>query len=383
MQVYKLSQLYCRYVQDQTAEAVNEHLVSKDSFAKIQAVYPDKLYTPNFFIRIALVLLTAVAILFSAALFSLFFLSSDSSVVAGLIFMAIVSYATLEWFIRKKGFYNAGVDNTLMIATLLFITIAFFVADFSVDIRLVSAVSILLCGWLCVRFADAFMAILSFVFLYIFLLSNFTKMGSSMQMLSPILMMAFSLIVYLVFQRLRRPKGFMVYKRCLNAITLCALLSFYFSGNYFVVNSLSMELFGSSLAASNLMAGLFWTFTVSIPVLYVIAGVIRKDRQLIRTGLVLIAVAIYIVRYYFAILPLEVTMLIVGVLLIGVSYLFIRYLQHPKHGFVFKAKRANAIPVEHAESLLTTESFGATAPAETGFQFGGGSGGGGGATGSF
>ena len=382
MQVYKLSQLYCRYVQEQAAEAAGEHLVSKDSFDKIKAAYPDKLYTPNFFVRIALVLLTAVAILFSAALFSLFFLS-DNGVVAGLVFMAVVCYAALEWFIRKKAFYNAGVDNTLMLAILLFVTIAFFVADLSIDIRLVAAVSILLCGWMCIRFADAFMAVLSYVFLYVFLFSNLVEMGSTVQMLSPMLMMAFSALVYFAFQRLRKPQGFALYKSCYNAITLCALLSFYFSGNYFVVNSLSMEMFGSSLAASALMAGLFWSFTVSIPVLYVIAGVIRKDRQLIRTGLALIAVAIFIVRYYFAVLPLEVTMLIIGTLLIGISYFFIRYLHNPKHGFVFKPKVAHAIPIEHVESLLTTESFGATAPVETGFQFGGGSGGGGGATGSF
>src|SRR5688572_29844483 len=283
MQVYKPSQLYNRHVQGQASEAVEEHLLSGESFQKIKEAYPDTLYTPNFFIRIALALLTAVAVLFSAGIFGLMFWSSDDSVISGLVFLALVCYAALELFVQKKWFYNAGVDNTLMVAILIFIAAAFFVADFSFEIRLLSAVMTLLCGWLCLRFTDAFMAVLCYVFFFVFLFTNIIEFGSLARMIAPILMMVCSLTVYIIFQRLNAD-NFNSYHGCYKAIVLCALLTFYLSGNYFVVNELSIELFGSPLTTSAFMAGMFWFFTIAIPLLYVGFGVVKKDKLLIRTG---------------------------------------------------------------------------------------------------
>ena len=383
MQIYKPSQLYNRHVQERASEAVEEHLLSGDSFQKIKEAYPDTLYTPNFFIRIALVLLTAVAVLFSAGIFGLLFWSSDDSIISSLVFLGLVCYAVLELFVRKKWFYNAGVDNTLMVSIVVFIAAAFFVADFSFNTRLLSAVMILLCGWLCLRFTDAFMAVLCYIFFFIFLFANIIEFGSLARMVAPILMMVCSITVYIVFQRLSVVHNFNSYNGCYKAIMLCALLSFYLSGNYFVVNKLSIELFAVPLTTSTLMAGMFWFFTVAIPLLYLGFGVVRKDKMLIRTGLLLIAAAIFTVRYYYAIFPLEITMFIAGMLMITTSYGVIRYLRIPRYGFVFKIKNAGMNLVEQAESLITADRFGTTASVETGFDFGDGSGGGAGASGKY
>lgn len=384
MQIYKPAQLYNRYVQNQTSEAVAEGLISASSFQKIKEAHADTLYTPNFFIRVALVLLTGVALIFSTALFGMLFWSSDSSIIVGLVFMAMLCYGALELFAGNKKYYNAGVDNALMIAILLFITSAFFVNDFYMNTRLVSMVMMLLCGWLCLRFTDAFMAVLCYLSFTFFLFSNLIELDGLFKLIAPLVIMACSAVVYFMFQRLRRKaKDFHSYHRCHTAVALFALLTLYVSGNYLVVNGLSIELFGAPLTTSNFMAGLFWVFTIAIPFIYVAAGVATKDRLLIRTGLLLIAAAVYTVRFYYDILPLEITMFILGMILITASYASIRYLHTPKQGFIFKKKKSGAIPVEQVESLLTAEQFGAAAPVEAGFEFGGGSGGGGGATGSY
>lgn len=383
MQIYKPSQLYHRYVQEQASGAVEEHLISDNSFQKIKEAYPDTLYTPNLFIRIALALLTAVAVLFSAALFGLIFWSSASSTISSLVFLAFMCYATLELFVQKKWFYNAGVDNMLMVAILAFISAAFFVADFSFNTRLILAVLVLLCGGLCLRFTDAFMAVLCYVFFFMFLFTNIIEFGSFARMLSPMLMMICSITLYAVFQRLRAAGSFSSYHDCYKAITLCALFSFYLSGNYFIVNELSIELFGGPLTTSRVMAGMFWLFTIIIPPLYVSFGVVRKDKLLIRIGLLLIAAAVFTVRYYHAVFPLEISLFIAGMLLITASYVLIRYLNTPRYGYIFRIKTADSIRAEQAESLITTERFGAAAPVETGFEFGGGSAGGAGASGKY
>src|SRR5215203_4733407 len=110
MQIYKPSQLYNRHVHEQASDAVEEHLLSRESFQKIKEAYPDTLYTPNFFIRIALALLTAVAVLCSAGILGLMFWSSDDSYMSSLVFLAFLCYGALELFVQKKWFYDAGVD---------------------------------------------------------------------------------------------------------------------------------------------------------------------------------------------------------------------------------------------------------------------------------
>ncbi|HZF66098.1 MAG TPA: hypothetical protein VEZ55_16520, partial [Chitinophagaceae bacterium] len=281
-------------------------------------------------------------------------------------------------------YYNAGVDNALMISVPAFIISALLFNDTSVDSRLVSAVLMLLCGWLSLRFTDALMAVLCYISLTYFLFSNFMELDSFIKPIAPILVMISAAVVYGLFQRLRsHKKDFHSYHRCYTHIAQFALLTLYASGNYLVVSGLSIEMFGTPLTTSNFLAGVIWFFTIAIPFIYLAAGVAKKDRLLIRTGLLLIAAAVYTLDFIYALFPLEITMSLVGMILITVSYACIRYLRIPKHGFVFRNKRSGANTIENVESLLTAEKFGATAPAEAGFEFGGGSGGGAGATGRF
>ena len=241
-----------------------------------------------------------------------------------------------------------------------------------------------ICGWLCYRFTDAFMAVLCYLSFTSFLFSNLIELGGIFKLITPLVIMASAAMVFGMFQRLRRgSKDFDSYHRCYTALTLFALLMLYVSGNYLVVNGLSIELFGTPLTSSNFMEVLFWLLTIAIPFIYVAIGIVRKDRLLIRTGLLLITAAVYTVRFYFAILPLEITMFLAGMILITVNYAAIRYLRTPRRGFIFKKKKTRAIAIEQVESLLTVDQFGATAPAEAGFEFGGGSGGGAGASGKF
>ena len=73
MQAYNYSDLYNKYVDEQATEALQTACISNESYNRILQAYPSKLYTPNYFIRIALGLLTIVAVLFSGLLLWLLF----------------------------------------------------------------------------------------------------------------------------------------------------------------------------------------------------------------------------------------------------------------------------------------------------------------------
>src|ERR1700733_8268156 len=110
MQAYSKIDLYNKYTREQAREALHTGCISTGNYNKILQAYLSKLYTPNYFIRIALGLLTVVAVVFSGLL--LWLLSSASSSVAittVLIFLAILCYIAIEVLLKNKQYYNAGV----------------------------------------------------------------------------------------------------------------------------------------------------------------------------------------------------------------------------------------------------------------------------------
>ena len=120
MHSYSATDLYNCYIQQEADEAFDTGILNKESNNKIKTAYPCNLYTPNFFIRIALSLLCIVCVTFAAALFFLITYSSSDDIISGILFfMFLICYGLLEFFVKRKKYYNAGIDNTLQVFTII------------------------------------------------------------------------------------------------------------------------------------------------------------------------------------------------------------------------------------------------------------------------
>ncbi len=73
MIAYNTTDLHNRIIQQQASEAFRASCIGEASLAGILKAHPDKLYTPNYFIRLALGALTFVVVLFSIFLAVLLF----------------------------------------------------------------------------------------------------------------------------------------------------------------------------------------------------------------------------------------------------------------------------------------------------------------------
>ncbi len=82
-------------------------------------------------------------------------------------------------------------------------------------------------------------------------------------------------------------------------------------------------------------------------------------------------------------MPVEIEMLIAGVVLIAVSYALIKYLKTPKSGFTSEDLYPFKRNTLNAEALIIAETFDKQQPTQNSGLYGGGSGGGGGATGEY
>jgi uncharacterized membrane protein YgcG len=363
--------------------------ISADEKEKLNSLYPVGFYSPNLFVRIGLFILTAIIAIFTMGIFALISLDGlDRHYYWLVIFTGLLAYAVLEYFVKEKKQYRSGVDDALMWISALCI---FFGINGAFEFNLPhvqnAILFFVLAAYFFLRFADTLMAcvvVLAFfvsVFLFYFPLNNFTQ--SSI----PFVLMLLAGLIYFFANKLSFNNNFRHYKHGLKIMEIVSLICLYAASNYFVVQQLS-NIFLQSFAETNTSVSygwLFWFFTVTIPLYYIFRGIQKKDVIFLRVGLILIAAIVFTVRFYYSVMPMEVAMLIGGIIFIAISYALTKYLSQPKYGFTAaEIKSNNKEGKINIESLVIAETFSqTTSPTEPTTTFGGGSGGGGGASGEF
>lgn len=363
--------------QQQAAEALGKSVITQAEYNKIAEAYPFKLYTPNVFICVGLFLLTILAVACGLGLFMLVTGSGGEHVIGiTLIFWGIASYGALEFFIHVRGIYRSGVDEALLWLAGGLISGGIDLLFYNISPAVQSAIILVLAAWGVVRYADTLMALVA----YGALINLVFHLLITNDAILPFAVMALSALAYLLFTPLSTTESLRHYRSCLLLLRMAALLTFYLSGNYYVVQNINASLRGEAMPVA--LSWLWWTITGAVPVAYIVSGIRKKDAILLWTGLGLVAAAVFTVRYYYHILPAEVAMIAVGSILIIGAYGLIRYLQTPKHGFTSMApEEPHPLANLPVESLLLAETFKSTPnqPSDQNNPFGGGSGGGAGA----
>ncbi|HEV2483001.1 MAG TPA: hypothetical protein VGS79_25225 [Puia sp.] len=371
-----------RDIWQQAAGALDNGVIAGEEYHRIREAYPFELYAPNVFIRIGLFLLTALAVACGVGL---------SELIAGwnnglLILWSLICYCSLELFIRRKRIYRAGIDDALlwMATLLLFYGVILLIPR--VPDNLSSGLILLLATWGMLRYADRVMALVAYCALMKLIFHFLVMHGPFGSAVIPIVFMAVSIVAYLLFTRLPARESLRHYRTCLLLLTVAALLSFYLSVNYYVVQHIDPSMRVRDESAPVALGWLWWAFTGIVPVAYIGQGIRRKDAILLWTGLVLTACTVFTIRYYYHVLPAEVAMIIAGCILVIGAYAFTRYLRIPRNGFTSDAPdEPHLLQKLPVESLIMAETFKSvpSQPSDQSGRFGGGSGGGAGAGGTY
>jgi hypothetical protein len=373
-------------LQLQAREAFEKNLLAAGEYARIIAAYPFRLYIPNSFIRIGLFLLTCVAASFGLGLLSLMIIDSfDKNIYIVLLVYAAIAVFVLELFIRNQKMHGAGVDDALLwIASALIFTGINLALKEPIPPATQSAIILFLALIGMLRYADRIMALVAYGALLAWVFYTALAWGPVGRGLLPFLIMALSIGCYFLFTTLQTKTSLRHYRTHIILLRLATLVSLYAAGNYFIIRELNASIAGQTASVS--LGWLWWLFTFAIPVLYVINGVRKKDVLFLWTGMALASGAILTFRYYYHIVPTEIAMIVAGIVLIAGVYGLTRYLRTPRHGFTATApNESHLLENLPVEGLVMAESFAsvASAPADIGVKFGGGSTGGGGAGGQY
>ena len=374
-------------VQEQLEETLNNNCITGEEMNAAATQYKTGFYTPNIFIRIGLHILTAVIIAFSCGLFGLVFLSSSSEATFSilLIFFGIVCYAMLEVMVRTKNHYCSGVDDALLLYAAVFIISGMNVFGNMPAFGNAFLIMIFaLYGF--IRFTDRLMAFITVVALLAFVFFILAEIGGIAKAIAPFVLMLVSAAVYFISNLLTSKHECRYHHSCLTVCKVTALVSFYFSGNYFVVREASNVFFDLQLKPTDSIpfAWLFWLFTISVPLVYIAWGIIKKDIVLIRTGLLLSIFIVLTVRFYYAVLPAETAMILAGVILIVIAYALGKLLKPSRAGFTAlqTAAHTDKTIIQNLEAIVIAETLSSGQPQQQN-RFGGGNFGGGGAGGDF
>ena len=366
--------------------AKERELFSGDEFAKIKEKYPVGFYTPDFFIRVGLCVLTVVISTSTAGFFSLLF---ESIVGYGwLIFLGILNYIALHLVVKKKLHYRSGVDDALLWISFGFLAAAFAWASAveQMDLNLAfSGYIFFLSLYLTLRFSDMIMSLVSYLACVGILFFAWQKMGSLGISTMPFVLMLFSgLIYWLVVSNLNNSKT-LFYASSMIVLQVISLTTLYASGNYYMVKEL-VDMLNKTTNESIPFRWIFWIWTIILPVGYIYWGLLRKDVISLRVGLIVCIAAALTIRNYYHHMPLELVLISSGASILALAWYLTKYLKKPKHGFTYEDLSNDTLMDQlKIESLIISESSSGigTPPTDTGTQMGGGKFGGGGASGGF
>lgn len=365
----------------------NDGLIPENEFRVVKEARPVDFYTPNIFVRIGLFFLTLISA--SCASGFLSFMAAEAKFFEQWgwpLFLGLGHYLALELVIRARHHFRSGVDDAL-----IWISGGLFALSFAMALNaddnpvLFAAFIFVISGALAIRFVDSLASLISYAALLALIFFSWEKIGAWGNATMPFLMMLVSATVYLIVRKALHSQLEKCYGLCFVILQLASLLSLYAAGNYLVVKELN-DILNGTVSKSIPFGWLFWSWTISLPIIYIITGIRQRNSILLRTGLLLIAAATGTYKAYYQLMPLEYTLVSAGTLALAIAYVVSRYLHTPKNGFTVKELRKEYLMEElQIENMLIGETMAdqAETAVNTGVEFGGGSFGGGGSSGGF
>ena len=369
---YNTSTLQNIFINKQSAKAFAEGNINHEQYEDIKSKHPASLYSPNIFVAVGLGLLTLLVVMAAGGLGALLFGSFFRTGTLFLLF-GVLCYVALEIMCGKKNHKDSGVDIVLMaaVATCMAGGLELFFTPSQEDIFL-SFFLLLIFSWFTYRFVDVISGIAAFLSLLVFVFNTYTALGEFTIFSFPFVLMAISALSYYVSEKKTKQNSYFIYYPIFRAIKIVSLFAFYGAGNYYVVESIIHNNYLLTAHSALSFGWFFWLWTFAVPIVYLFVGIKRKDILFLRTGALFIAISIVTFKYYHTIIPIDVALLIAGVILVPLSYILMQFLKNGKYGFVYNAEAVTSSRMEDLEAFALSQlAMPPQAPEET-TKFGGG-----------
>lgn len=336
----------------------------------------------NLLIRIGFFLLGCLLLSAVAGFLALFFGILLNSDFENIVYVyAIIGILGAE-FLARQGYFNHGLDDAFVLSIPFFFCIAI---SITTDSSTLTFVTMMVLGFVCciryVHTLSVLVGVIGLVGLVFDLIVNHALLD---KLFLPFIGFLLACGLYFIRRKLEKNERFYLYSNVIWVVKGFALLLAYFSVNYMVVRELSEDLMNITVTPEKdiPLAFLFYGLTFVIPLCYIGYALKTKDRLMLLLGLFALGYSIFTIRYYYQVIPLEIALILGGILLFGISFWAIRKLQDKATGITFQPDRsADSSLLLNAQALIVTSQIQTKAitPTEDKMPFGGGGFSGGGA----
>lgn len=355
--------------------------ISKSQLADIATQLPLLQSNRNILVRIGFFLLGCF--LFSSVMGSvimLFMPLLENNYKVMIYFYALIGLVGAELLAAKK-YHKHGLDD----AFILSMQATFYAAiGFSFEASLPVFIAMLVVGILaCIRYVHTLSALISCIGLVGLLFDLIVGEHLMDTMFLPFVGFLLAIGIYFVYRKLHsNPKNYL-YTNALLVTKVFGLVLGYFSLNYMVVRELSQTLMNITVQEGGdiPLALLFYGLTFLVPLFYIGYSIYTKDRMMLIVGILTLGYSFFTIRYYYQLMPLEIALLLGGMVLFAIVFAAIRLLKNKETGVTFKPDRsADSNLLLNAQALILSTQTDLKPPtSENNMPFGGGGFSGGGA----
>ncbi len=365
----------------------NQDFVTQEQFDEIKNNTVSTKTNSNLLIRIGFFFLGNFLISSIVGFFALFLTALESqSAFALCSLLATIGCIIISELLYKKNYFAYGFDDSFLLSITLFSCIS--TGLFTENVIAVLFVFVLTSSICTIRYVhvpSVFLALIGCVGLVGYLVTEKNILPSY---LLPVLLFLIAIGLYFFQLHTSKLKNNFIYTNVLLTIKIFSLILGYASLNYYVVRELSAVLLGMQLLPGQEipLAPIFYFATFAIPLFYIFFGLKNRDRVFFWIGLISLAIGFSTIRYYYAILPIEVALLLGGSILFAIVYLSIRKIRNNTTGITFNEdKNLNPLAFDAIKLLLINANVNSTISVtnDSTMEFGGGGFSGGGSEGSF
>ncbi len=384
MIAYNIEWLDALLTQDAARDWHQKGLLSDEKWQAVQDQHKADFYSPNVFVRIGLAIFCFILLLAAAGIIGMVVEpNSETGFALYCLLWGAVCFLVLErWAIQSARHRASGIDDVLLYSGIGAIVGGLILLFDGPEplICCLMALPFLTLG--SIRYADRLAAAATFVCSLLIVLLVVKEVPRLALYLLPFAGMAFSAATCFFAQQGQSRWAWRHWHGPLGVVELLALVTFYASGNYWVVQQAGAALFELEQVP---IGWFFWAFTFLVPVAYIVWGLRRKNRVLLDIGLGCVAAAVFSFRYYHHVMPLAWAAVIGGAVLFAVAYFAIRYLRKNATTYTYEEDSETSLLQEIEQRLVEQGIGGQNAPATAikRESFGGGQFGGGGSGGEF
>lgn len=381
MLAYNKEKLENGFLVSEAKELYKMKFISKAQLAEIAKQLPLLQSNGNLLVRIGFFLLGCF--LFSSMMGSIMLLFAplmDNNYKAMVYFYALIGLVGTE-ILCAKNYHKHGLDDAFVLS----MQGAFYGAvGLSLEDSLLVFIMMMVVGLVCcIRYVHTLSALISCIGLVGLLFDLITEQHLMDTMFLPFVGFLLAIGIYLVYSKLHSNPKYHLYVNALRVTKVFSLVLGYFSLNYMVVRELSQSLMGISVEEGGdiPLAFLFYGFTFIVPLFYIGYSVFTKDRMMLIVGILTLGYSFFTIRYYHQLLPLEIALLLGGLVLFVVVFAAIRVLKHKETGVTFLPDRSSDsnLLLNAQAIILSTQTVVKPVASENNMPFGGGGFSGGGA----